>query len=167
MKILKNLTNIALVGTLALGVVGCSPNNQYEFNGKIGQEKVKFERDGFDNYLVVINKDGEKTEYIDWYKDDLKIEMVRNYVEMGTTTERDWLFRKKEIPHFCQVGYEDKTTKFYEETVKEGDKVIYKEVYEPHCLNERQKEFDSYLLKILQAKNKLPETPKNVRHAPQ
>jgi len=66
MAIRETLTSIVLVGALALGVAGCKDNPEYHFNGKIGEEQVKFyERElGIHNILEVIKADGSKVKLL-------------------------------------------------------------------------------------------------------
>ncbi|MEI6849917.1 MAG: hypothetical protein WCK29_02680 [archaeon] len=63
----KTLTNLALAGTLALGLAGCTGNPQYLFDGKIGNEKVRYHDNGLDesdHILEVTKENGLKIKYI-------------------------------------------------------------------------------------------------------
>jgi len=87
MTVRKTLTSIVLAGALALGGAGCSNNPEYHFNGKIGEEQVKFyEEDlgGDDNILEVVKADGSKVKYGD-LNDDFKLEYVQITVGDNTT----------------------------------------------------------------------------------
>ena len=59
MTIRKTLTSIVLAGALALGTAGCSrDHSQYKYDGKIGEDQVKFTEKGYglfpdDNILTV------------------------------------------------------------------------------------------------------------------
>ncbi|MBW6442198.1 hypothetical protein K0A97_00230 [Patescibacteria group bacterium] len=66
MKVKNTLTGIVLAGALALGVGGCTANPDYNFEGKIGEEQVKFfERNGCDCsfFLEVLKPNGNKIKY--------------------------------------------------------------------------------------------------------
>jgi len=86
MTVRKTLTSIVLAGALALGGAGCSNNPEYHFNGKIGEEQVKFyeEDAGNDNILEVVKTDGSKVKYGD-LNDDFKLEYVQITVGDNTT----------------------------------------------------------------------------------
>lgn len=74
----KTLTNLVLAGALVMGGVGCyAYHPEYHFNGKIGDEQVKFnESDNLtcDNFLIltVIKADQSKVVYGDVTGEDLK-----------------------------------------------------------------------------------------------
>ena len=86
MTIRKTLTSIVLAGALALGGAGCSNNPEYHFNGKIGEEQVKFYEGDFgnDNFLEVVKTDGSKVVYGD-IDDDFKLDYVKITVGDNTT----------------------------------------------------------------------------------
>ncbi len=93
MTIRKTLTSIVLVGTLALGAVGCSKDHsQYKYDGKIGEDQVTFiEKDYFfnaadDNILTVTKQDGRVIKYVDRLGEDLKLEYVE-ITQSGQTTK--------------------------------------------------------------------------------
>lgn len=90
----KTLRNIVLASALALNATGCSVDySQYRYDGKIGEDKVKFTEDRNlifkfrnGNTLNVTKPDGRVITYIDWLGNDLKLE----YVEIkknGITTQ--------------------------------------------------------------------------------
>lgn len=86
MTVRKSLTNIILAGALALGGTGCSNNPEFHFNGKIGEEQVKFYEILFGevNILKVVKADGSKVKYAD-FNDDFKLEYVKITVGDNTT----------------------------------------------------------------------------------
>jgi|SRR3989344_2981753 len=86
MTVRKTLTSIVLAGALALGGAGCSNNPEYHFNGKIGEEQVKFyEKDlANDNFLEVVKADGSKVKYGD-FDDDFRLDHVQITVGDNTT----------------------------------------------------------------------------------
>ncbi len=87
MTVRKTLTSIILAGALALGGAGCSNNPEYHFNGKIGEEQVKFyevDLGGNHNILEVVKADGSKVKYRD-LNDDFKLEYVQITVGDNTT----------------------------------------------------------------------------------
>lgn len=61
----KNLTNMVLVGALALGVSGCRMEDKYDYNGNIGAEYVKIEHSfpSDSNTLEVKRANGAVIEY--------------------------------------------------------------------------------------------------------
>ena len=129
-KMKKTLKNLLLSGTIALSMIGCSDNPQYQFKGEIAGKKIEFVTYKHyacyrTNRLTVIDLNGRKDIYHDNARNDLKIESVESYYSYNGDS------------HFCE---------------KRGYSL------------ERQKEFDSYLSKIFQIKNNLPEAPKNLRH---
>ena len=71
MTIRKTLTSIVLAGALALGTAGCSrDHSQYKYDGKIGEDQVKFTEKGYglfpdDNILTVKKLDGRIIQYVD------------------------------------------------------------------------------------------------------
>jgi len=76
MVIKKTLaTLVALLGLV--GISGCSEkkDTQYNFDGNIGNEKIKCERQSNDLVLEVTKKDGRKIIYQD-YARDLKLDYV-------------------------------------------------------------------------------------------
>jgi len=87
MTIRKTLTSIVLAGALALGGAGCSNNPEYHFNGKIGEEQVKFSEGkgkAYSNILEVVKADGSKIRYAD-LDDDFKLDYVQITVGDNTT----------------------------------------------------------------------------------
>ena len=82
---MNNLRKILCVGTgvLAIGLSGCSRDySQYEYNGQIGEERVKFEsKDDLglfcDNTLTVVKADGKIVIYEDYMFGDLKLEELQ------------------------------------------------------------------------------------------
>ncbi len=124
MKSRKTLTSMVLFGTSMI-TGACSINPEYVFNGKIGEEQVKFYKEEFrdktilgdTNILEVVKTDGNKTRYVDFLGDDLKLE----YIEMtvGENTIRTYLYSgSAQNPIDADV------------------------------LEKNQKEFDTYLVKI-------------------
>lgn len=100
MKVRKNLAKIVLVGALVLGGIGCSNDFNYNFNGKIGKEQVKFYEKGmFDsrNILEVTSADGVKTKYID-LNDDLRADYVQTIIKNNIMKEGKYS-RKLTIKH--------------------------------------------------------------------
>ena len=76
MSFKKTLTNLVLIGGLALG--GCGKSPEYHYDGQMGDEHVKFYEvfsEGI-NILEVTKKDGTKIKYTDVKGDDLKIEEI-------------------------------------------------------------------------------------------
>lgn len=68
-------------------MTGCTDNNlEYHFNGKIGEDAVKFyELDlGATNVLEVVKANGDKVKYLD-YRNDFKIDCVALTVGDNTT----------------------------------------------------------------------------------
>lgn len=60
----KTLTNIALIGALTLGGVGCSDNNKFVYNGEMNGEEITFESNVLlPNVLIVKRKDGTIIKY--------------------------------------------------------------------------------------------------------
>lgn len=60
------LTSLLLTGTLALS--GCRANHsEYEFNGTLGEEQVRYYGNGFweKDYLEIITEDGTKIKFCD------------------------------------------------------------------------------------------------------
>ncbi len=92
MEIKKTLTSIVLAGALALGTAGCSKDHsQYKYEGKIGEEQVTFTEKAYfllggDNILTVTKPDGRVINYVDDFKDDLKLEYVE-ITKNGQTTK--------------------------------------------------------------------------------
>ena len=86
MLVRKSLTNIVLAGALALGVSGCLNHDTYHYNGKIGEEQVRFyeEEMGNDNILEVTRADGTFVKYSD-INDDLKLDYI-DIMKDGETT---------------------------------------------------------------------------------
>jgi len=88
MTIRKTLTSIVLAGALALGTAGCSrDHSQYKYDGKIGEDQVKFTEKGYglfpdDNILTVKKLDGRIIQYVD-RSDDLKL----GYVEITANSQ--------------------------------------------------------------------------------
>lgn len=83
MTIKKSLTSIVLAGALALSTVACGriDHSQYKYDGKIGEDQVRFTEiyqlfAEDDNILTVTKSDGRKITYIDSLKEDLKLEGV-------------------------------------------------------------------------------------------
>ena len=82
---MNNLQKILCVGAgvLALGLTGCSRDYlQYEYNGQIGEELVKFEsKDDLglfcENTLTVVKADGKVITYMDYIFGDLKLEELQ------------------------------------------------------------------------------------------
>lgn len=95
MKTGKTLTQIALIGTLVLGVAGCSRgHSQYKYDGKIGEDHVEFieKSNGFgvfydDNILTITKPDGRVIEFKDDWKEDLKFEHIYITDGYGNTIE--------------------------------------------------------------------------------
>ena len=87
---MNNLRKILCVGTgvLAIGLSGCSRDySQYEYNGQIGEERVKFEsKDDLglfcDNTLTVVKTDGKTVIYEDYMFGDLKLDELQ-IIEKG------------------------------------------------------------------------------------
>ncbi len=82
----RTLTKIALAGTLFLGESGCNATPEYHFNGKIGEEQIKFYESGWTraNVLVVRKTDGSEVRYEDFGK-DFKLDCVEITVGDNTT----------------------------------------------------------------------------------
>ena len=78
MTVRKSLTSIILAGALALTGAGCSKHPEFDFNGKVGEEQVRFYESGigFTNTLEVVKADGNKTIYTD-FNDDFRLEYVQ------------------------------------------------------------------------------------------
>ena len=82
MKTNKTLRNIVLA--LALGSTSCRVNHsQYRYDGKIGEDKVKFTEDRDlifklrnGNVLSVTKPDGRAITYMDYQGNDLKLEYI-------------------------------------------------------------------------------------------
>jgi len=68
---------MVLAGALALGVSGCSSHSSYHYNGKIGEEQVRFYEEDFgnDNLLEVTRADGTFVKYFD-INNDLKLDYI-------------------------------------------------------------------------------------------
>lgn len=123
MTIKNTLTKIVLAPILAGAITlfgGCSSYPEYHFEGKIGDEEVKFYEGRISsmNYLRVKKKNGIEIEYKGRTYNDLKLEYV-NITKNGKTTAY-WI--------------NDETGK--------------------PILEEAQKQFDSYLSQIKEAKIK-------------
>lgn len=76
----KKLKLAAIVASAVgiFGLAGCKAQQKsYWFEGKLGEEKVKFWEDLGSNYLKVVRPDGKKIEYIDLFTNDLHLEEVR------------------------------------------------------------------------------------------
>ena len=85
MKIRETLTSIVLAGALALGTAGCGNHSEYVYDGKIGEDQVKFTEKIHvfthnHNILTVTKSDGRVIRYLDLLENDLKLE----YVEITT-----------------------------------------------------------------------------------
>jgi len=79
-KMKKTLKNLLLSGTIALSMIGCSDNSQYQFKGEIDGEKIEFltykHYVGYRaNRLTVIDLNGRKDVYHDDARNDLKNRM--------------------------------------------------------------------------------------------
>ena len=85
MEIKKTLGAIVLAS--AIGVASCRNNLEYSFNGKIGEEQVRFYEsiNGRDNTLDVIKTDGSEINFYD-YDDDLKLDWIRITARGNTST---------------------------------------------------------------------------------
>lgn len=77
----------ALALAPVIGLAGCTDYHEYHFDGKIGDEHVKFYEtwDGF-NVLEVLKNDGRSVRYTDW-NNDLKIDGMRIAGVDGIVTE--------------------------------------------------------------------------------
>ena len=86
MSVRKTLTSIVLAGALTLGGTGCeSDSPEYLFNGRIGEDQVKFYENGLnDNFLEVVRADGSKVKYFD-ENNDYKLDFVQITVGENTT----------------------------------------------------------------------------------
>src|SRR3990172_2294200 len=94
MSLLKKLTQMSLVGSLAMSSTGC--NIDYEsrlYRGNIEGEEVTFERTkkdllGMDGYTLTVKKsDGRVIRYFDEYSEDLLPESVEITTKEGKVSK--------------------------------------------------------------------------------
>lgn len=125
MSLRKTLAGIVMVGALALGA-GCSKDySAYNYDGKIGEEQVKFKQKHYnfsppsDNILTVTKPDGTIVTYADREKDDLKLEYV--VIIKGGVTTKYWRDEVgKPVLAEAQRQFDDYLQKIKESKIKKG-----------------------------------------------
>jgi len=125
MTIKKTLGIIALASTI--GLAGCANNPEYTFNGKIGEEQVKFYEEEFGEYniLKVVKADGSIIRYVDNTKNDLKIEYVE--IKVGDNTTQYYLTSKNPIAAGIAQKAQEKFDSYLEKIMEIQTAPLYKE----------------------------------------
>ncbi len=106
MALKKTLKTIVTIAVIALNLVGCNDNLEYKFNGKIGEENVRFYECDVDskNYLEVIKSDGSKVIYCD-LDNDLKLDCLKITVGDNTTEYSS----ESQIPNIDEIFQKART----------------------------------------------------------
>ena len=127
MSVRKSLTNIVLVGALALGIGGCSTQDTYHYNGKIGEEQVRFYEENLGRYntLEVSRADGTVVEYSD-RNDDLKLDYI-DITRDGETTRYEPDVIGQKVMEEAQLQFDKYLEKIHEIKQTKGLSDISKE----------------------------------------
>lgn len=117
MRINGTLTQLVLAGTIVFFGSGCVTKKEYHFEGKIGEEQVKFYEPwwglGNSNVLEVTREDGSKSTYIDSSKDNLEIDCVKMTVGDNTT-------------RYCRISKDPEIVDVVERAQREFDAYLKK-----------------------------------------
>ncbi len=113
-----------IAGVSLISSVGCAANEEYHFNGTIGDEKVRFFEYDFDSthILQVTRPDGTLVEYIDNMGDDFKLDVLN--FKKGNSITRYHRLKSNEEPDITRQP----------------------------TFEEAQRQFDAYLKRILEVK---------------
>lgn len=93
-------------GIISLGLLGsCSDYSKYNFDGRIGEDRVKFESVNdygifLENDLTVGDKDGKVTKYLDNFGEDLILDEVQVVKNGETTHYFDSFLNRKKMDKF-------------------------------------------------------------------
>lgn len=103
-----------LAGALGLGLAGCSRKNmQYEFDGRMNEEYVRFRPTHFSNFLTVRKEEGTRVQYCDIFTDGNVDEVRIDYNNTGLEILRQSDV-SSEIWNSVQNSYEDYLIKILE-----------------------------------------------------
>lgn len=92
---MKKSSLISLVGALTVGIGGCdsSPHYPYQYQGKIGEDKVMSEKLSYwgsspHHFLKITKPDGRIITYVDSWGNDFKLDYVEITVDDKTQVYR-------------------------------------------------------------------------------